>query len=627
MEIWKEPEYKLVTTFEALDELLDVLRDAVATETPISVDVETTGPTPKSPLDVYHGWLLGISFCTNKEIGYYIPINHTSNGEPLIFQILLKDVVEAINPIVSSGGIYLAHNAKFDYSFLWQAGFTFFPNFWCTMIAHQLLAGGIKQSHKLKDLVKKYVDIPIGVIQTFAEAAGDDAAETDPIDFCTYAINDVFFAYYLYEEFKPRIDKDYHKLFYKAEAPLTTLLAQMEMRGIRIDTPYYISVRHPLEKCRTKISKVFEEGYKINIASPKQLSDFMLKTFPSETNDMDRSLKTGALKTDVEALQKIKRRFNKTDSIHKFAKHILFFRGINKALSTYIDKYPAICHKHYNKDGVVESILHTQFRQIVNSGRQSSSPNVQNITRDNEVLSVRKGFTARKGMWFAEADWKGMELRLVTIDSQDPKMTEAFIKDPLNADLHLLTAQIIFAKNNITDAERNIGKTINFSILYGATEYSVSKTLNCSREQASEYLRIFYQTYTGIAKWKKDTERKIRDVGYTETFYGRRRYLNSGSSPSMRERWKWEGAVRELTNHIIQGTSADILKFSMVAVAKELANANLNSYLITTTHDSMVVETTEPEETAKIMKKVMEVTINKILLPVDVIIKKTFAKR
>jgi len=621
---WKEPNYHIITTLEQLRSLRTLLQKTIDNNKPIVVDLETTGAVSSSGLDEHHGWLLGVVFSVDQNDGYYIPLNHTKEGQRVKEQLTLNQFRDEFGPLMESGGVWIGHNIKFDYKFLWRAGIHLFPNLWDTMIAAKLLNGDARMRVGLKEIIGKHIDIPHRIIQTFTEAAHGNASEVDPIDFSTYAINDTIFTYYLYMVFKPKIDEQYKKLFYKAEAPLIPVLAQMELRGIRIDTEYYKNIRYPLEKCRDKIALAFRNRYSINIASPLQLGQYMLKTFPRAY--LDKTAKNN-IKTDVEALQTVMRRHKNTDPVYKFVKHVLFYRGINKALNTYIDKYPTSCHQYYTDEGV-EYILHTRFNQIMNSGRLSSSPNIQNITRDTAAISVRRGFVARKGKKLVEADWKGMELRIVAIDSGETKMVEAFKQNPLDADLHTLTAKGIFAKKQVTNEERHIAKTINFSILYGATEFSISKTLNCSKEKAREYLGLFYQTYPGIKKWKVDTERKIREHGYTETFFGRKRFMPLDLYPSMSQRYRYDAGVRQLVNHIIQGTSADLLKFSMVRIEDEFAKQGLDdTYLLSTTHDSIVAETYEPEEVSGIMNDIMEVEIKGILLPVDIAIKDSFAKR
>jgi len=618
MFIWKEPTYKLVDTKERLDLLCQLIQENISNDKPIAIDVETTGVTDKSGLDPYHGWLLGIGIALGIDEGYYIPIKHTKKGILRKEQLPLNLIVDKLNSVVSTGGVWLMHNSKFDYKFLWQAGIYLYPNFWDTMIAIKMLNGDTKQTAKLKDVIKQYVDIPYTkLIKTFKDASQENAAEQDPVQFGSYCIDDVIYTYYLYKGMKPQIDKQYRDLFYNAEALLTPILAQMEMRGIMIDVDFYEKAKIPLVKCRDKMTEIFETKYKTNVASPKQVGE-LLKKYAANNELM--YTRTNLVQTDVEALQTIQRR-TKNKKLHKLAGHILFHRGINKALTTYIDKYPKVAHQHFLDDEKIEYILHTNFDQIKNSGRLSSSPNIQNITRDNNIISIRKGFVAREGYNFIEADWSGCELRMVAIASKDKKMLDAFINDPRHADLHTTTAD---AMNVI----RHIGKTINFSIIYGATEYSISKTLNCSKERAKEYLNMFFRVYPGVLKWKQRVEKDIIKNGYTKTFYGRRRYLPYNIYPEMREKWKWEGAVRELTNHIIQGTSADLLKYSMVKITRKFAELNLDAHLITTTHDSVVVEAKEglEEQVKDILLSCMNVTIDNVLLPVDIEVKKNFAK-
>ncbi len=618
MHIWKEPEYNLVNTEEKLNLLCAKLQNAIDSKIPIALDIESTGAVEESGLDPYHGWLLGISFAIGVDSGYYIPISHVNNNGLLPDQLPLDLIRDKLNQVISTGGLYLMHNGKFDIKFLWKAGFDLYPAIWDTMIALKLLNGDSRQPAALKKVIGQFVDFPPNkVAKTFEEAANGCAAEQDPIDFCTYAIDDTIFTYYLYMGLKPQIDEKHYKLFYEAEAPLIPILAQMELRGIKIDTSYYARVRGPLEKAKRKIENHFYRVYDVNISSPSQLAVLLPKHAP---NFRFPKTPTGGIKTDVEALQKIMLLSDSKSELYKLAKHILTYRGIAKTITTYVDKYPTICHQVPTDNGT-EYVLHTEFDQIKNSGRLSSSPNVQNITRDTSLISVRRGFVARPGYVFVEADWSGCELRILTLVSQEPRMLKAYLENPRKADLHQVTADAM-------EIDRQTAKTINFSIIYGATEYSISKTLNCSKEEALRYLELFFKTYPMIKKWKAAIENSLSAKGYSETYYGRRRYLSFNIYKTMRERWKYEGAVRELINHIIQGTSADLLKFSMVKIAKEFAKRELDAHLLTTTHDSIVVEAKKEiaEEVAKIMNDIMEVKLGEILLPVDISIKDSFAK-
>ncbi len=640
MREWKTPYYHLITTEDELNKLVNELSKAYENKIPISIDIETTGSTKGAALVYNHGWILGISIALNIHEGYYIPIRHTSCKEIREGQLPLEKIIELLNPILSSPNLFLGHNLKFDYKFLFYSGIKLYPAFWDTYIAHKLILGGIQKSSKLKDTIMDYVNIPNNVIQTFEEASEGNAAEVDPVEFSVYAINDVIFTYYLYEELKPIIDANYYKLFYEIEAPLTPVLAQEEMRGIRVDYEYFKALEKPLLKARDKIFNYYKAKYGLEITSTKQLSEYFKTTYPQYSFSINQ--KSGQVATGVEVLQQLERESSRTEPIHRDAKHLLFFRGIEKALNTYIKKFPRICDHIYSREKEKPLyILHTNFNQIVNSGRQSSSPNVQNFTKDSELISIRGGFIARPGYTLIEKDWSGQELRILAVVAQEKLMLQEFLNNPRDADLHTLTASIIFNKDpkDITSSERYIGKTINFSLIYGATEYSLSKTLNKPKEEVSIYIKLFYDKYSGILTWKQESEKRINQLGYSETLFGRRRYLPKTANwrgktvtihKDMEEFWIYEKQIRNLQNHIIQGTGADILKMSQSQITKEFAKRGLDAHLITSTHDSNIAESSSDEETLKqadkIMTDVMEINLGGILLPVGTEIKNSFAK-
>ena len=622
MLVWKEPKYKIVTTTKELIELASKISESIKVDKPIALDVETTGCFGSSGLDYYHGWLLGMSFCLSKDLGYYIPFNHIDDQDNKVLgQLTISEVANILNPVLSTGGLYLGHNIKFDYKFLWQAGIKLYPRFWDTCTAIQVINGDTFKPRALKKIIKDWVSIPSSIIRTFEDVANGDAAKVAPTEMVTYAVNDSIFTYYLYEALKPIIDSKYKKLFYEGELPLIPLLAHMEMRGIKLDSNYYQSLKQPLIDHREKIKKEIEDKYSINIASPSQVLATLKGAFSAD--DLPYTYTT-----DEKSLKAIMTMNKKDSDLYKFVSGILDFRKSAKVLNTYIIKYVEVAEKRYEHGKVSHHILHTDFDQIKNSGRMSSSPNVQNIPRDT-VVDVRKGFVARDGYKFIDADWSSAELRLVTIASKEPLMTQEYVKEPRKADLHTLTAKGIFDKDEVTDDERHTGKTLNFSVLYGATEFAVSNLLKCSKEEAKEHIDRFYNYYSGISNWKNDVKNQIKNKGFTSTFYGRRRYLPKGVSPGMQERWKFESAVRMLTNHIIQGTCADILKFTMVKLGQKFAEEKLDAYLISTTHDSIVVEAHENcvQRAYDIMKGLMELKIDNILLPIDIDIKSSFSKK
>lgn len=607
---------------------------------PLTIDTETIGLTNKSGLNPFQSWLLGISLCAHKYEGFYVPLDHVDEeGNRLTNQLTQTELVEALAPILIKPNVFLGHNMKFDYKILYRSGIELFPVFWDTMLASQLLAGDVKKSAALKNLITQHSTIPPNLVQTFSEAADKDPAKQPPDKFGEYAINDVIFTRIIYEDIKGEIDDKYNKLFYECEMPLTPLLAQMELRGVHIDVEYFKSLQDPIEEELSNTERIYQENHNIKISSTSQLGDYLVSTFPKLFDPIVS--KKGNVSTDVEVLQTIIREQNEIiqrkdiAQIHDrkalilLAEEVLRYRKLNKALSTYIKRFPQLAN-HVYKKGNLYHVVNTSFKQIQNSGRLSSSPNVQNLTRDNDELSIRRGFIARPGYKFLDYDWGSAELRIVAVAAQETKMLNAYRENPRDADIHSLTTEGIFGK--VTPELRHIGKTLNFSILYGATEYSVSKTLNCSKAQAKEHIDKWFETYPEVKRWKEEIEQFVVDNGYTETLFGRRRYLGYGVTAEMRldkaTKWKWEGAIRELINHIIQGTCADMLKFAMNKIAKQFAEKELDAYLVTTTHDSIVAEVAENdiEEAQEIMQNVMEVYLKNVLMPVDGAVRTSFAK-
>lgn len=621
---WKEPTYNLIRTKGELEDLASKIEETIVANKPVCVDVETTGLFNELNLNPYYGWLLGISVCFNTDEGYYIPITHTKNGKLCSKQLKLKQIIDVLNPIVSTKGVYLGHNIKFDYKFLWKAGLHLNPVFWDTGIAVQLLNGNSRKTWALKSLVPKIVDMPQELIKSFSEVSEEISSETPMHSMCEYAINDTIFTYYLYKTVKNSIDSLYYDLFYNVECPLVPILAQMELLGINIDVEYFRKLKRPLQNYREKIKTFFENNYGINVASPTQVGEYFAKKFPN------LSLATtpgGDVSTDEESLNKIIDIYGRHTPIAKTARRILAYRKTEKYIGTYIEKFSDIGEHYYGSN---QHIIHTSFNQIINSGRLSSVPNVQNIPRD-VIVDIRKGFIPRPGYVLMEADWDSAEYRLVSIASKEQKIIRAYIDKPRDADFHRLTASVIFntPEDEVTIEERYIGKTLNFSILYGATKYSVARTLQIDLDQADGYIDLFSNMYPGITEWKEKLRKQIAKQRYTETLFGRRRYLSAGVHPLMLDKWVYRAEERALINHVIQGSCADLLKKSMVQMTHRFAKECNEAHLISTTHDSVMVELLpkDVETVRNILTETMEVTIEDILMPVSIEVKNSFSKK
>ena len=631
---WKAPEYKIVYNLEQFEEVKSSIKQAILEDKPIFIDVETTGATPLSSLDCLYGWLLGVAVCISTEKGWYIPLNHTKDSIRLEEQITTAQFAFNLDPIVSKAGLYTNHNIKFDYKFLWRAGIHLYPRLWDTMNALKIINGDANNKKvALKEVIRDYLDIPYGLIKSFTEASRGNAAEVNPDELGIYAINDVIFTMFVYRAIKPEIDEKFHKLFYEIETPLIPLLAQMEMRGIRIDVDYFKKAKTKGEKYTTQLKTFFEKHYGINIGSTQQVGKYFSKTF--KDLDMKIKFKTNNIVTDKDELSRIFEAY-RGHPVSKMAKRILSYRTLTKEINTYMDKFPKISDYKYD-NGKLTYIIHTNYNQIVNSGRMSSSPNVQNLPK-NPSVNIRRGFIPREGYKIIEADWSSAEMRLLAGIAQDPILIKMYKDNPVGADPHTLTAQWIFSKiqnRNISIEEilednknkskpsmRFAGKTVNFMVVYGTTEFGLSKKLKISKEDAILYLKEYLNLYTGVSRWVNNTKHFIKEHKYTDTLFGRRRYINPIYYPEMKQRYLYDGNVRGLINHIIQGTCADMLKYSLVEIAKRIKD--IDTYSLTTVHDSILLEAHNPDEVIPIIKDVMEMEVKGIFMPVDIKVKRSF---
>ncbi len=275
------------------------------------------------------------------------------------------------------------------------------------------------------------------------------------------------------------------------------------------------------------------------------------------------------------------------------------YRELAKLASTYIE--PLI--KQVNpKTGRI----HTSYSQtLVATGRLSSSnPNLQNIPAGSDHgIKVRSAFVAPQGKVFLSADYSQIELRVLAHMTKDKALVDAFLHD---RDIHKQTASQLFdvPLDKVTHEQRQIGKKINFSIIYGLTPYGLAKDLGIKPGEAKEYIDKYFQQYTGVAKWIEKTVEYAQENGYVQTLMGRRRYV-----PDINEQNKtlFQAAKRIATNSPIQGTSAEIIKLAMIEIDKIIAENRLEAVIVLQIHDELVLELPKDEldKVGKMVEKVM----------------------
>lgn len=394
-------------------------------------------------------------------------------------------------------------------------------------------------------------------------------------------------------------------LFEKIELPLIEVLAHMEVVGFKAD----INMLEKLgEKFKEKIisleEKIYEQsGEKFNINSPKQLSEIL---FEKLKLPVIKKTKTG-ISTDSEVLEKLK-------SESEIVEYIIEYRQMVKLNSTYVEGLKNVADEKTGR-------IHSVFNQtIAATGRISSTePNLQNIpTRTDEGRELRKAFVSEDGFILCDADYSQIELRVLAHLADETNLIEAFEH---GLDIHTKTASEVFHVpiEEVTSTMRSRAKAVNFGIVYGISDFGLSKDLDISRKEAKMYIENYLAYYKNIDKYMKNIVEQGKRDGYVDTYFGRRRYIPELSSRNFNIRSFGE---RIALNTPVQGTAADIIKAAMVNVHNKLKNKGMKSRLILQVHDELIIEAceSEEEEVKALLKHEMENVVKdfKVFLAADI---------
>ncbi|MBC8536475.1 DNA polymerase I [Feifania hominis] len=381
------------------------------------------------------------------------------------------------------------------------------------------------------------------------------------------------------------------RLYFDIELPLSAVLSAMEREGFAVDTAALHAYGQELTG---RIAELTQEifaisGYEFNINSTKQLGEVLFERLGLP---VVKKTKTG-YSTDADVLEKLR-------PAHEIVDLVLRYRQLQKLKSTYVDGLLKLTDPHTGR-------VHTTFRQTVTqTGRISSTePNLQNIpVREEEGRRLRRMFVAREGCTLVDADYSQIELRVLAHISGDETMLEAFNQ---NEDIHTVTASQVFGveRSAVTPLMRRRAKAVNFGIVYGISDFSLSQDIGVSRREAREYIDQYFATYPKIKAYLDRTVEQAKADGYVTTLFGRRRYLPELKSGNYNMRMFGE---RVAMNTPIQGTAADIIKIAMVRVYNRLRAEGLRSRLILQVHDELIIET-ERDELARVralLKEEME---------------------
>ena len=367
---------------------------------------------------------------------------------------------------------------------------------------------------------------------------------------------------------------DMEDLFNKLELPLSVVLAEMEIQGIKLDLTRLEEMSRELgEQLLTLTADIYAlAGESFNINSPRQLGHIL---FEKLKLPVIKRTKTG-YSTNAEVLEKLA-------PLHEIPGKMLEYRQLTKLKSTYVDGLQSLVDTKTGK-------VHTTFNQTITAtGRLSSTePNLQNIpVRDELGRKIRSAFTPSEDGWvLTAADYSQIELRVLAHMSRDSRLIADFKH---GEDIHTRTAATIFgvAQEDVTPDLRRRAKGINFGIIYGITDYGLARDVGVRREEAAQYIESYFMQYPGVKRYIEKTIREAREKGYVQTLLKRRRYLPDLLSSNRNVRAFGE---RTAMNTPIQGSAADIIKLAMLRIHKELQEKGLRARLLLQVHDELIFE-------------------------------------
>jgi DNA polymerase-1 len=384
-------------------------------------------------------------------------------------------------------------------------------------------------------------------------------------------------------------------LFEQMEMPLVSVLADMEMTGIALDSPFLHKMSTELGQRLGEIeAQVYEAaGTKFNLNSPQQLSEVLFNRLGLTPPDRQRTA-TGFYSTSVEVLELLRGK-------HPAVDWVLEYRELSKLRSTYLEALPQEVNPRTGR-------VHTSYNQTGSvTGRiASSEPNLQNIPIRTELgRQVRQAFIASPGSWLLSVDYSQVELRIVAHMADDQQMLETFRR---GEDIHAATAAAIYgiSLEAVTKEQRRRAKGINFGLIYGMSAFGLTRATDLTLAEAENFMQAYFRQFPGVKRYLDGMRRLAADQGYVETLLGRRRYfprLKTTSDFNTRNREE-----REAINAPIQGTAADIMKIAMLHVQPALVQAGLSARILLQVHDELVLECPkeELEEAARLVQQTME---------------------
>ncbi len=581
--------YEKVSTMGALERWID----DIYARGYVAVDTETTG------LDEMVVDLVGISLCVEPGKACYIPVGHTLGEDDLFGGSNLVDgqlsknmVLDALKPVLEDKSILkIGPNMKYDAKIFARHGVRVAP-YDDTMLMSYALHAGIN-GHGMDTLSERYLNhTPIPTKELLG--SGKSAITFDKVEMAkavAYAAEDADVTLRLWQLFKPQLHAEKVTTVYETlERPLSPVLAQMEMAGIKVDRDVLSRMSNAFAQKMAGLEADIHDlaGETFNVGSPKQLGEIL---FDKMSLPGGKKGKTGAYATGADILEDL------AAEGHDLPARVLDWRQLSKLKSTYTDALQAFINAETGR-------VHTSYVQTgaVTGRLASSDPNLQNIpVRSEEGRRIREAFIAEPGKKLISLDYSQIELRILAHVAGIDSLKQAF-RDGL--DIHAMTASEMFNVpiEGMDPMVRRQAKAINFGVIYGISGFGLARNLRIPRKEAQEFIDRYFERFPGIRAYMDDTVAFAKEHKYVQTLFGRKIH-----TPEIGAKGPQAGfAKRQAINAPIQGTAADIIRRAMIRMPDAIKD--LPATMLLQVHDELIFEVDEDacDPVIEVVKDVME---------------------
>jgi DNA polymerase-1 len=568
-----EPEaagdYATILSWETFDDWLARIEAAEL----VAFDTETTS------LDYMAAEIVGLSFAVVAGEAAYVPVAHDYPGAP--DQLPRDEVLEKLRSwLEDPGRKKVGHHLKYDAHILARHGIQLQGMAFDSMLESYVL-NSVATRHDMDSVARHYLGRET---IHYEDVAGKGAKqltfnEVDIETAAPYAAEDADITLQLHDTLWSKLGaiETLQKVYTDIEQPLVPVLLAMEETGVLLDRDMLALQSTELAKRMLELEQEAHElaGGPFNLGSPKQLQEIL---FDKLELPVVRKTPKGQPSTAEDVLHELAEDYD-------LPRVIIEYRGVSKLKSTYTDKLPLQIAASTGR-------VHTSYHQAVTAtGRLSSTdPNLQNIPIRTEAgRRIRRAFVAPPGYLLLAADYSQIELRIMAHLSGDDGLLGAFAA---GEDIHRATAAEVFAVEleGVTAEQRRSAKAINFGLIYGMSAFGLGKQLGIPRNEAQEYIDLYFERYPGVRAYMDDTRARAAERGYVETVYGRRLYLPDINARNAQRR---QYAERSAINAPMQGTAADIIKRAMIETHAWLSAEDVGGRMIMQVHDELVFEVTQ----------------------------------